>query len=1052
MEKCQELVRTYVATEGDDTLRELVQNVDSQSITLLHIVKALGEYLTSEDGKIREKGIRLLSNTISRCHPDRVGKQSTRVLTTFYCEKIQDADTIIPALDGLLTLASLPTFGTNEATDTARSIIGYISMKSLVQSVRYVVFGIIDTLFAKHLTVLSSTPSFLPGYIKLAEGEKDPRNLMLAFNIARIIILEFDITNHVDDLFDITFCYFPITFKPPPNDPYGVTTEDLKSSLCACLSATPRFGPLALPLFLEKLSATAGNTKRDALRTMSLCLPVYGPAVAKSFASQMWSSFKLEIFQPLDAETADKAVNALTTLLSVLGQDTTQTTGSTEDGIDGLTEEVITECLRVLREPEKNQAQHAIKIVNACLSTTPAICIYTLNRVVPFLIKQFHDPDEAAHRDPILAALRDVLHAARELKDDPCRGVAINFLEANKDAVLGALTSGLKAKVSRGSALSGLLQLSHIQGVLSVEEITFAVHNVNELLGSKEDELDDLRPIALEVLNVISAVAPKVVEETTLPMLFAALPDSAPSRDADDERAKYWAILSALAVLCEAPTLFEVLMIRLSTKLDILCGSIPVDRECAAAYAHALLQTLSNVLARKSDAGHADVPKYLDRLLPALLAAVVKAVVSSTPEKEVATHSKILLTIAAIFAVVMRSAPSSKQAGFIDSMTKLFYEARVEGVLVSRLPAQCDFHPFDASLSTVLHSATLSYVQGKALPEQRNAVCLFTASIIPLRPETPLPFGDITQTLSAIVEWCMSDSTSDAQSLAGTQLLSSLVNKHNEKSKPWLDEHLLNFWQETAYNPRQVKQLRIRALQVWVAVTRALVVQNDKKGEEYIDNVFSLFEDPLVGRIAGKAIGEIALNNDGVLTKKNYASVRLFAPQKLCTRLLPRVISGYKESKDPQLQDAYLVALASLIKAVPKVTYVDHLPILMPILLRGLNLEDTELRINILETLLQVGKDAADLSATSTGPLAEHAGSLVRASLSNSQRSEETTPRVQICALRLLATLPSALRYDILHPYKNEVVRKLGSALDDRRRAVRKEAVDCRSIWFQLNG
>ncbi|CAE6521545.1 unnamed protein product [Rhizoctonia solani] len=1016
MDICQELVRTYVATEEENTLNELVQNVNNQTMTLLHIVKALGEYLTNEDGKIREKGIRLLSNTISQCQPERISKQSTRVLTTFYCEKIQDADTVIPALDGLLTLTSLPTFGENEAKETAQSIVSHIAMKSLVQSVRYVVFRIIDTLLAKHLTTLSSIPSFVPRYIKLAEGEKDPRNLLLAFNIARVIILEFDITNHIDDIFDITFCYFPITFKPPPNDPYGITTEDLKSSLCACLSATPRFGPLALPLFLEKLSATAGNTKRDTLRTMSLCLPVYGPAVAKSFAPQMWSSFKLEIFQPLDAETADKAVNALTTLLSVLGQDKVQS-GSTEEGIDGLTEEVVTECLRVLREPEKNQAQHAIKIVNACLNTTPAICTYTLGRVIPFLIKQFHDPDEAAHRDPILAALRDVLHAARELKDSPCRTESIAFLEANKDAILGALTSGLKAKISRGSALSGLLQLSHMQGVLSVEEMMFAAHNINELLGSKEDELGDLRPIALEILNVISTVAPKVVEETTLPMLFASLPDNAPPRGADDERAKYWGILSALAALCEAPTLFEVLVIRLSTKLEIICGSTPADRECAAAYAHALLQTLSNVLVRKSDAGHADVPKYLDRLLPALLIAVIKATISPTPGEEVATHPKILPTIATIFTMVVRLALAPKQASFIHSMSKLFYETRE-----------------------------------KASPEQRNTVHLFAASIIPLRPETPLPFENIPQTLSMLVEWCISDLTSDTQSLAGTQILSSLVNKHTDKLESWLDKYLPNFWQETAYNPRQVRLLRIRALRIWATVTCALVVQNHTKGGEYIDNVFSLFEDPLLGRVAGKVVGEIASNNDGVLTKKNYAIVRLFALQKLCTQLLPRVISGHKESKDPQLQDAHLVALASLIKAVPKATYADRLLVLMPILLRGLNLEDTELRINIFEILFHVAKDTADLGATSTGPLAEHAGSLVKATLLNSQHSGEITPRVQICALRLLAALPGALRYDILHPYKSEVVRKLGPALDDRRRAVRKEAVDCRSIWFQFNG
>jgi DNA repair/transcription protein MET18/MMS19 len=35
---------------------------------------------------------------------------------------------------------------------------------------------------------------FLSGYIALADGEKDPRNLMLAFAIARVLALEFDIS------------------------------------------------------------------------------------------------------------------------------------------------------------------------------------------------------------------------------------------------------------------------------------------------------------------------------------------------------------------------------------------------------------------------------------------------------------------------------------------------------------------------------------------------------------------------------------------------------------------------------------------------------------------------------------------------------------------------------------------------------------------------------------------------------------------------------------------------------------------------------------------
>lgn len=91
---------------------------------------------------------------------------------------------------------------------------------------------------------------FIRGYVNLAEGEKDPRNLMLAFAINRVLLIEFEVEKFIEvifmyalgmpfihllygmqDFFNITFCYFPITFRPPPNDPYGITSEDLKATL-----------------------------------------------------------------------------------------------------------------------------------------------------------------------------------------------------------------------------------------------------------------------------------------------------------------------------------------------------------------------------------------------------------------------------------------------------------------------------------------------------------------------------------------------------------------------------------------------------------------------------------------------------------------------------------------------------------------------------------------------------------------------------------------------------------------------------------------------------
>jgi len=48
---------------------------------------------------------------------------------------------------------------------------------------------------------------FVSGYIKLAEGEKDPRNLILAFGIGRVILIEFDPYKHLDvGLGDKAYC------------------------------------------------------------------------------------------------------------------------------------------------------------------------------------------------------------------------------------------------------------------------------------------------------------------------------------------------------------------------------------------------------------------------------------------------------------------------------------------------------------------------------------------------------------------------------------------------------------------------------------------------------------------------------------------------------------------------------------------------------------------------------------------------------------------------------------------------------------------------------
>lgn len=39
---------------------------------------------------------------------------------------------------------------------------------------------------------------FVTGYVGLAEGEKDPRNLVVSFAIVRVLLIEFDVSAQVD--------------------------------------------------------------------------------------------------------------------------------------------------------------------------------------------------------------------------------------------------------------------------------------------------------------------------------------------------------------------------------------------------------------------------------------------------------------------------------------------------------------------------------------------------------------------------------------------------------------------------------------------------------------------------------------------------------------------------------------------------------------------------------------------------------------------------------------------------------------------------------------
>lgn len=105
----------------------------------------------------------------------------------------------MPTVTGLSALAQLPSFGNLETISACKTLFATIELIGRPQGTRYLVYAFLDVLMANQRTGLKRMgKEFITGYCKLVTGEKDPRNLRTAFSLARVILIEFDIAEHVE--------------------------------------------------------------------------------------------------------------------------------------------------------------------------------------------------------------------------------------------------------------------------------------------------------------------------------------------------------------------------------------------------------------------------------------------------------------------------------------------------------------------------------------------------------------------------------------------------------------------------------------------------------------------------------------------------------------------------------------------------------------------------------------------------------------------------------------------------------------------------------------
>ncbi|KAG9644364.1 ARM repeat-containing protein, partial [Aureobasidium melanogenum] len=198
------------------------------------------------------------------------------------------------------------------------------------------------------------------------------------------------------------------------------------------------------------------------------------------------------------------------------------------------------------------------------------------------------------------------------------------------------------------------------------------------------------------------------------------------------------------------------------------------------------------------------------------------------------------------------------------------------------------------------------------------------------------------------------------------------------------------------------------------------------------------------GSVAARGFVTI-LAPDDILSKENHCYVSGLYKQKTFNQTVP-VISTSSKTADSAVKSNYLVALSGILRWLPYSIIENSLSTLVLLLLQSLDLQDQahqdvkSATLATLETIITQNASA----------LFEHSSSLISRLLACTA-APDNTPQVRKAALRCLTHLPTQFKREAVVPYRRQVVKRLMACLDDGKRAVRTEAVRCRTAWLSLD-
>lgn len=981
--------------------------------------------------------------------------QDISVLLLFLISQLQDEKNTIHVLQALSSLVSFRNYKPG-VLDNLKNLLEAIQKhyepRSHLARVRHEGFNLLKTLFDNHADEIASVPEFAElfaqTFIHVATGEKDPRNLLLSFGLNTSINNKFtfdlraenkDHDQLIADLFDVAFCYYPIHFTPPANDPYKITPAQLKSELRSTIASQTQYAQDSFPSLFEKLTSTNPAVRNDVLACVDLCIQNYTAETIELFWLTIWNALKFEVLHndgllfrpeadyliPDDVQTLEDTDDnkiVFQTLICLRDLSTKLMGTATYDVFVNHGIEELGAHVQSLSDKASKQST----ILLCTMSSTSSVFFDKfLHKILSFdmwgrYVRSDYEPTESTQEKEIDLTLtvsrqRDLIDSLGFLltaaKSSP-KPTAILEYKDHLLIFMGQVlqTSSILEKTLKCKVTQQLVKLITFPDLLSQEDISLVLNWLGDILSA----LMACPPLTVWINDVL---AQEVVKG--LVVLMSGEHDESARRNVAAvidtilpkllEKSSEPGVLDFIKQICVNSHFMEVLSIRYLSKLaygeqSIQSVSVLIENLTAC---FVQTQSFQPFLA---DSWHRNfVPRFLHLVI-----------------RNFAKFVLIQELAATLFGYIVRFSSKGKHQSFLDLYKGfLLGDQSLDGFRTENVTA----------------SAQTSVTYLKHLLAKIDRLTKLDCAALESMKTSAAKFGE--------------EAPDDVTRLNYLQISALLVNKF--ELELGTTETYLRSWMAMDQGAE-----RIKSLELFIWYTKGLILKLNNLGRECLDFIIDELKtsDDAEWRTTLSKLFNVLMSDltvftnpesekSKIISEVQNLNVKLLYKQQIFVRLSQNLISSYLATEDPARREVYLTTFAIIINNVSKKILQPHLKEILPLVLNGLGV----LNASVLEASLQTFKLIIEESPEL---IQENVSSLLTKLISLSTQRTISEGRmindenVRLMSLDCIAGIFSNLESSRVRRYQESTRKSLAAGLDDRKRSVRKRTTDVRHMLFEL--